>query len=73
MNIREIYYACHNLKIYANVSSFRTISDMLNGINETKLGVYLLLEQENNPVIGQEVSEFVAEDGDLRVILTKDL
>lgn len=73
MNIREIYYACHNLSIYAKVSSFRTIFDMLNGINETKLGVYLSLEKENNPVIGQEVSEFVAVDGDLRVILTKDL
>ena len=73
MNIKEIYEACHNVSFHAKVSSFRTLSDMMDGINETKLGVYLSLEQENNPVIGQEVWRFVAVDGDLRVILTKDL
>lgn len=73
MNIREIYDACNNVSFYARVSSFRSLFDMIDGINETKLGVYKSLERENNPVIDEEVWRFVAVDGDLRVVLTKDL
>lgn len=73
MNIREIYETCCNVDFYAKVSSFRTPSDMMYGINETKLGTYFSLEQKNNPVIDQEVWRFVAVAGDLRVVLTKDL
>ena len=72
MNIREIYEACYNVTFHAKVSYFRTLSDMMDGINETNLGTYLSLAQENNPVIDQEVRQFVAVDGDLRVVPTKD-